>query len=124
MATLTCTAKAARVARRHCGPAFTALVNQQAAANGESAVGFLNLALNMIGTGTTYTACFHDITTGNNTNHYTNTEFFAASGDDLCNLPGHAEREQLDQRPCPICTRTRPITARSPSADTPVLAGR
>ena len=63
---------------------FTALVNQQAAANGDSAVGFLNPAIYAIGTGPSYTDCFHDITTGNNTNRYTNTEFFAVSGYDLC----------------------------------------
>ena len=81
---------------------FTALVNQQAAANGESAVGFLNPALYMIGTGTTYTACFHDITTGNNTNHYTNTEFFAASGYDLCTGWGTPNGSSLINALAPI----------------------
>ena len=46
---------------------FTALVNQQAAATGEPAVGFINPAVDAIGSGPNYTACFHDITTGNNT---------------------------------------------------------
>ena len=45
---------------------FTALVNQQAAANGMPPVGFLNPALYAIGKGANYTSDFHDITTGNN----------------------------------------------------------
>ena len=62
---------------------FTALANQQAAAVGVSSVGFLNPALYYIGTNSGYTACFDDITVGNNTNadaiHY-----FAVPGYDLC----------------------------------------
>jgi hypothetical protein len=46
--------------------AFTALVNQQAAANSQPAVGFLNPMLYSIGTGTGYNSAMHDITTGNN----------------------------------------------------------
>jgi subtilase family serine protease len=64
--------------------AFTALVNQQAASNGLSSVGFLNPALYAIGKGSIYNACFHDITTGNNTNSSTSTKFFAVPGYDLC----------------------------------------
>jgi autotransporter-associated beta strand protein len=63
---------------------FTALVNQQGAGNGQPSVGFLNPALYTIGTGTTYTACFHDITSGNNTNPCSPTSYFAANGYDLC----------------------------------------
>ena len=64
--------------------AFTALVNQQAAANGQSSVGFLNPAVYAIAKGSNYNACFHDITTGNNTNASTSTKFFAVPGYDLC----------------------------------------
>lgn len=46
--------------------AFTALVNQEAAASGEPAAGFLNPALYSLGRSSNYTNCFHDITTGNN----------------------------------------------------------
>ncbi len=81
---------------------FTALVNQQAAANGDSPVGFLNPALYAIGTGITYTDCFHDITTGNNTNHYTNTEFFAVSGYDLCTGWGTPNGSSLINALAPI----------------------
>lgn len=63
---------------------FTALVNQQAAANGIPAVGFINPALYTIGEGLNYTNCFHDITLGNNTNGQSPTRFFAVPGYDLC----------------------------------------
>ena len=64
--------------------AFTALVNQQAVAGGRPTVGFINPALDAIGSGPAYTNCFHDITTGNDTNSATMEEFFAAPGYDLC----------------------------------------
>jgi subtilase family serine protease len=64
--------------------AFTALVNQQGAINAEPPVGFLDPALYAIGKGPNYAACFHDITTGNNTNTSTTSEFFAEPGYDLC----------------------------------------
>jgi hypothetical protein len=63
---------------------FTALVNQQAEANGQPAVGFINPAIYTIGTGTTYAACFHDIITGNNKTYYSQSQFSAVSGYDLC----------------------------------------
>jgi subtilase family serine protease len=46
--------------------AFTAMVNQQAVANGEATVGFLNPTLYAIGTGPSYDSDFHDITSGAN----------------------------------------------------------
>jgi len=64
--------------------AFTALVNQQAVANGQATVGFLNPAIYTIGKSTIYTNCFHDITTGNNTNFVLGNAYFAAPGYDLC----------------------------------------
>ena len=63
---------------------FTALVNQQGAANGKSPVGFLNPAIYTIGTGTTYAACFHDITTGNNEWTGSPKAYTATTGYDLC----------------------------------------
>jgi hypothetical protein len=45
---------------------FMALVNQQAAASGDPAIGFLNPTIYSIGTGTGYGDDFHDIVTGNN----------------------------------------------------------
>ena len=64
--------------------AFTALVNQQAAANGLSTVGFINPALYALGKGASYAACFHDTTAGNNTSSSSPTRFYAVSGYDLC----------------------------------------
>ena len=63
---------------------FIALANQQAAANGQPPVGFINPAIYRIGTGSSYTSCFHDITTGNNTSPSSPTQFYAVSGYDLC----------------------------------------
>jgi hypothetical protein len=64
--------------------AFTALVNQQGASYGQPTVGFINPAIYGIGQGTGYLSCFHDITTGNNTNGSSPTQFFACPGYDLC----------------------------------------
>jgi len=63
---------------------FTALVNQQAVAYGQTAVGFINPAIYAIGTGTTYDTCFHDIILGNNETYYSPFQFSAAFGYDLC----------------------------------------
>ena len=63
---------------------FTALVNQQAVANSQSPVGFLNPALYTIGKGGNYTSCFHDTTTGNNITNQSNGKFSAVTGYDLC----------------------------------------
>jgi hypothetical protein len=65
---------------------FTALVNQQAVANGKPVVGFLNPALYAIGQSSSYKADFHDVTVGNNTNGFPGclSEFFAGPGYDLC----------------------------------------
>ncbi len=45
---------------------FMALVNQQAIANGNPALGFVNPAIYNIGVGSGYSAAFHDITSGGN----------------------------------------------------------
>src|SRR6266568_4684842 len=66
---------------------FTALVNQLALTNGESAVGFINPAVYALGKGSnalSYTALFHDITTGNNKNQSSPARFSAVAGYDLC----------------------------------------
>ncbi len=63
---------------------FTALVNQQAVASGKATVGFINPAIYAIGKSLFYTADFHDITTGNNTNLVIGSEYFAVPGYDLC----------------------------------------
>ena len=63
---------------------FTALINQQAAANGRPPVGFLNPALYAIASGINYTNYFHDITKGNNVWKSSPTLFYATNGYDLC----------------------------------------
>jgi subtilase family serine protease len=45
---------------------YLALVNQQRTANGNGSLGFINPALYTIGTGSSYNANFHDVTSGSN----------------------------------------------------------
>ncbi len=63
--------------------AFTALVNQQAAANGQPPVGFLNPTLYSLAAGNTYNANLSDVTTGNNFSPASPTKFSAVAGYDL-----------------------------------------
>jgi len=55
---------------------YLALVNQQAVANGNKTVGFINPSLYSIGEGSSYTSDFHDVTGGSN-------GYAATSGYDL-----------------------------------------
>ena len=64
--------------------AFTALVNQQAAANGQPHVGFLNPTLYAVGKGPNVLKAFHDIISGDNTTTTSTTNFYAVAGYDLC----------------------------------------
>ena len=63
---------------------FTALVNQEAVANGEPPVGFLNPALYALGQSAEYTNNFHDITVGNNATSTSGGLYPAVPGYDLC----------------------------------------
>jgi len=63
---------------------FCALVNQQSVASDGATAGFLNPALYLIGSGTNYAACFHDIATGNNIGTNAAGLFNAVAGYDLC----------------------------------------
>jgi subtilase family serine protease len=65
---------------------FCALINQQATASGNTnnVVGFLNPALYALATNANYTACFHDITTGNNIGTNSAGMYYATNGYDLC----------------------------------------
>lgn len=63
---------------------FTALVNQQGAANGRPPQGFINPAIYTLCESSNYGAAFHDIVTGNNTSFYSPTAFLAVPGYDLC----------------------------------------
>jgi len=64
--------------------AFTALINEKAAAAGLPPIGFASPALYAIGKSATYTKSFHDITTGSNTGTQSPSRFFARRGYDLC----------------------------------------
>ena len=63
---------------------FTALMNQKAAAQGHSSVGFINPAVYSLANGPKYSTCFHDVTAGNNTNSTSGNAYFAVAGFDLC----------------------------------------
>src|SRR5581483_11972973 len=64
--------------------AFTALANEQAAANGQATVGFANPALYAIAKSTNYHSCFHDVTTGNDYTPNSPSKYAATTGYDLC----------------------------------------
>lgn len=64
--------------------ALTALINQQALANGKPTQGFINPAIYALASGPNYAATFHDITIGNNTSSTSPTNFYAVPGFDLC----------------------------------------
>ena len=63
---------------------FTALINQEAVANGQPAVGFLNPALYALGQSGDCTNNFHDITVGNNATDTSGGLYLAVPGYDLC----------------------------------------
>ena len=63
---------------------FMALVNEQAATATRPAAGFINPAVYAIGTGTNYSNCFNDITTGDNTWSGSPSKYPAVAGYDLC----------------------------------------
>jgi uncharacterized repeat protein (TIGR03803 family) len=63
---------------------FTALINQEAAANGQPAVGFLNPALYALGQSADYTNNLNDITVGNNATPTSGGLYPAVPGYDLC----------------------------------------
>jgi hypothetical protein len=74
---------------------LTALANEEASANGEPAVGFINPAIYRIGAGSDYAQDFHDITTGDNTWSSSPSQFFAVSGYDLCTGWGTPSGQKL-----------------------------
>ena len=73
-----------------------ALINQQAAANGRPALGFLNPAIYALGQEAGYTLGLHDITTGSNATPFgPSGMFMAVPGYDLCTGWGSAEWSNL-----------------------------
>lgn len=63
---------------------LTALMNQQATSLSKPLVGFLNPTIYPLAEGPLYGSIFHDITTGNNTNSESPSQFYASRGYDLC----------------------------------------
>ena len=104
-----------------------ALVNQQAEANGQPTVGLINPAIYVIGTGTTYTASFHDITSGNNETHFSPSRFPAVSRYDLCTGWGTPKANglinALTSCAYTIATSPAPIGGGSTSGDGTVNCG-
>jgi uncharacterized repeat protein (TIGR03803 family) len=92
---------------------FAALVNQQAAANNQPGVGFLNPDIYAIGQSPAYTSAFHDISSGNNTNSTSVNEFFAVPGYDLCTGWGTPNGTNLISalRPAPDALQIIPQTS-------------
>ncbi len=72
-----------------------ALANEQAASRGLPPVGFVNPALYAIAKSASYHSCFHDITTGSNTNSTSPTKYRAVSGYDLCTGLGTPNGDNL-----------------------------
>lgn len=60
--------------------AFTARVNQAKADNNQPVLGFANPILYSIGTGSSYSTDFHDITSGNNLDYSANARYDNATG--------------------------------------------
>ena len=63
---------------------FMALVNQQAANQGNPSAGFINPAVYALGTGPNSSLYFHDTTKGDNTWSSSSSQFYAVPGYDLC----------------------------------------
>jgi hypothetical protein len=72
-----------------------ALANERAANNGQPPVGFVNPILYAIAKSTNYQSCFHDITTGGNTNSASPTKYWATAGYDLCTGLGTPNGDNL-----------------------------
>jgi subtilase family serine protease len=103
---------------------FTALINQQAAANGGSPVGFLNPALYALGSGPDSAKYFHDITSGNNTWRRSPNLFYAAPGYDLCCGLGTPTGTNLINALAPPAFANPPVLAVDVQSIYAVLAGQ
>jgi hypothetical protein len=101
--------------------AFTALVNQQAVADGHPTVGFISPAIYAIGLGSSYTSAFHDITTGNNTSSSSPAKFYAVAGYDLCTGWGTPAGQTLINALVGLAAPTPPTIAIQPRNQTNAL---
>ncbi len=64
--------------------AFAAMINQQAAANGQPNIGSFNPAIYSLCKSSGYLRAMHDTITGDNTSSSSPTDYYAATGYDLC----------------------------------------
>ncbi len=101
---------------------FCALVNQQSVEVNGTTVGFLNPALYALAGSTSYNACFHDITTGNNIGAGTPGLFNAVPGYDLCTGLGTPNGTNLINALAPLPNTTPLITGVAAGNDRLVLS--
>jgi uncharacterized repeat protein (TIGR01451 family) len=92
---------------------FMALVNEQAVNKGFGAIGFLNPAIYNIAKGASYTNCFHDTVTGNNTWSGSPDLFYATNNYDLATGLGTPNGKNLIDALTSAQT-TNPITHITP----------
>ncbi len=102
---------------------FTALVNQQAANNLGSSVGFVNPAIYNLGQAANYASLFHDIVTGNNTNSASGNLFFAVPGYDLCTGWGTPAGQSLIDALVGPAQPTPPFLTVQPQSQTVTAGG-
>lgn len=102
---------------------FTALVNQQAANNLGSPVGFVNPAIYTLGQAANYAKLFHDIVTGNNTNSASDNLFFAVPGYDLCTGWGTPAGQSLIDALAGPALPTPPFLTIQPQSQTVTAGG-
>src|SRR5205085_1936086 len=88
---------------------FMALVNEQAAANGQSPLGFVNPALYALGKSASYSAVFHDVTSGDNVGTNSPGKFTAVAGYDLCTGWGTPNGAALINALAPTAGQSAPI---------------
>ncbi len=101
---------------------FMALVNQQAAANGASPVGFLNPAVYAIANSPNYNNCFHDTKLGDNSWSSSAGKFVAVAGYDLATGLGSPNGANLINALAPLASGPAQITT-SPASQTNSFGG-
>jgi len=82
---------------------FLALINEQAANNGQSSIGFLNTIVYSLGLSSSYSGDMHDITTGNN-NASGKGGYNAVAGYDLVTGWGSPNGQAFINRLAPLAT--------------------
>jgi len=105
---------------------FMALVNQQAAANGQPTAGYINPAIYAIGQSADYSSDFHDITVGNNASSSSPNLYNAVAGYDLCTgwgTPGGSNLINALSAPPPTLSFAETLTNTTVNSSSLVIAG-